>query len=69
MPEVLLASVLIVTSKVKKHIKETYGLSTSSTAITKISQAVEGLCRRGVENAKAQKRKTVMDKDIQIDHL
>ena len=69
MPEVLLASVLIVTSKVKKHIKENYGLSTSSTAITQISKAVEALCKRGVDNAKQAKRKTVMDKDIFVDHL
>ena len=69
MSEILLASVLVVTSKIKKHIKDNFGFSTSNSAIQQLSKAVEAMCKRGVDNAKTQKRKTVMDRDIFIDHL
>jgi histone H3/H4 len=34
-----------------------------------LSKAVEQLCRRGIEAAKNDKRKTVMARDIVIDHI
>ena len=64
-----MADVLVVTSKVKKFIKETGQCNTSGETIDQLSKAVEALCRRGVENAKADGRKTVMARDIQVDHL
>jgi len=64
-----MSEVLVVTSKVKKYIKDTADLNTSQKTIDQLSRAVEALCRRGVESAKQDGRKTVLDRDISIDHL
>lgn len=59
-----MADVLVVTSKVKKAIKESGGCNTSADTIQALSDAVVKLCNQGVENAKADGRKTVMGRDI-----
>ena len=64
-----MADVLIVTSKVKKFIKEKAQMNTSGETIDVLSQAVAKLCEKGIENAKADGRKTVMARDIMIEHL
>ena len=64
-----MAEVLVVTSKVKKYIKEQGGCNTSSETVAVLSQAVERLCQRGADSAKSDGRKTVMARDIVIDHL
>lgn len=64
-----MADVLVVTSKVKKYIKEKGGCNTSSETIEVLSEAVRKLCEKGIESAKADGRKTVMARDIVIDHL
>jgi histone H3/H4 len=64
-----MAEVLVVTSKVKKFIKEAGECNTSAETVAVLSEAVEKLCRKGVESAKADGRKTVMARDIVIDHL
>ena len=64
-----MAEVLVVTSKVKKFIKEQGGCNTSAETVAVLSEAVERLCRKGVESAKADGRKTVMARDIVIDHI
>jgi histone H3/H4 len=64
-----MAEVLVVTSKVKKFIKEKGQMNTSAETIDVLSKAIEMLCVKGVENAKADGRKTVMARDIQVDHL
>ncbi len=64
-----MADVLVVTSKVKKYIKEKVGFNTSAETIEVLSQAIQRLCDRGVESAKSDGRKTVMARDINIDHL
>ncbi len=63
------AETLVVTSKVKKHIKEKGGCNTSGETIEALSKAVEKLCERGLEAAKADGRKTVMARDIVVDHI
>ncbi len=55
---------LVVTSKVKKLIKDEAGLSTSSQAIEQLTVRVQTICLKAIENAKADKRKTVMDRDF-----
>jgi histone H3/H4 len=55
---------LVVASKVKKMIKEEAGLSTSSQAIDQLTVRVQTVCLKAIENAKADKRKTVMDRDF-----
>ena len=64
-----MAEVLVVTSKVKKFIKENGDCNTASETVDVLSKAVEKLCQKGYESAKADGRKTVMARDIVIDHL
>ncbi len=64
-----MAEVLVVTSKVKKLIKEVGQMNTSSETVDVLSQAVEKLCKKGIESAKADGRKTVMARDIIVDHI
>lgn len=63
------AETLVVTSKVKKFIKEEGGCNTSGETVEALSKAVEKLCKRGLEAAKADGRKTVMARDIVVDHI
>ncbi len=63
------ADTLVVTSKVKKFIKEKGEMNTSAETIDILSKAVERLCMKGMESAKADGRKTVMARDIIIDHI
>jgi len=64
-----MADSLVVTSKVKKFIKEKGDCNTSSDTIAVLTQAIERLCQKGIEHAKQDGRKTVMDRDIIIDHV
>lgn len=64
-----MSDVLVVTSKVKKFIKEKGEMNTSAETIDMLSKAVERLCAKGIESAKADGRKTVMARDIIIDHI
>jgi histone H3/H4 len=61
--------ILVVTSKVKKFIKEKGEMNTSAETIDMLTKAVERLCAKGIESAKADGRKTVMARDIVIDHI
>ena len=62
-------NILVVASKVKKFIREHSEMNTSAETIDMLSKAVERLCHRGIEAAKNDKRKTVMARDIVIDHI
>ncbi len=55
---------LVVASKVKKLIKDEAALSTSAQAIDQLSVRVQAACNKAIENARADKRKTVMDRDF-----
>lgn len=55
---------LVVTSKVKNYIRTKSGMNTSSTVIGVLSSKVRQLCDQAIENAKADGRKTVMDRDF-----
>src|SRR5690606_20817214 len=55
---------LVVASKVKKLIKDEAQLSTSSQAIDQLTVRVQTICLKAIENAKKDKRKTVMDRDF-----
>lgn len=55
---------LVVASKVKKLIKDESALSTSSQAIDQLTVRVQTICLKAIENAKNDKRKTVMDRDF-----
>lgn len=64
-----MAEVLVVTSKVKKFIKEKGQMNTSSETVDVLSKAIELLCTKAIESAKSDGRKTVMARDIMIDHI
>ena len=60
-----MADVLVVTSKVKKFIREKSSFNTSAELIEVLSQEVEKLCLAAIEQAKADGRKTVKGRDLQ----
>ncbi len=57
--------ILVVVSKVKKKIKEKHGMNTSASAMESLTRIVENACDRAANNAKADGRKTVMDRDFE----
>jgi histone H3/H4 len=59
-----MSEVLVVASKVKAYIKEKGGMNTSGQVPEELSKRVEALCLKAIENAKADGRKTVMDRDV-----
>ncbi len=59
-----MSEILVVTSKVKKYVKDKSGFNTSASTIAALSAKVEAICDAAIETAKDNKRKTVMDKDI-----
>ncbi len=59
--------VLVVVSKLKKYVRSTAGMSTAANVAPALSAAVRKMCDQAIENAKAAKRKTVMDKDFNQD--
>lgn len=64
-----MSETLVVVSKVKKYIKDKAGLNTSQETIDRLSYAVIRLIERGIENAQADKRKTVLGRDIIVEHI
>jgi len=60
-----MADVLVVTSKVKKFVREKSGFNTSAELIEGLSQEVEKICLAAIERARADGRKTVKGRDLQ----
>jgi len=56
--------ILVVASKLKKHIRSTAGMSTAANVAPALSDIIRSLCAQAIENAKEAKRKTVMDRDF-----
>ena len=56
--------VLLVISKLKKYIKEKGDMSTSANVAPALSAKIRELCDQAIENAKSDRRKTVMDRDF-----
>lgn len=55
---------LVIASKVKAYIKNSAEMKCSATVIDALSDKVRAICDEAVKSAKADKRKTVQDKDI-----
>jgi histone H3/H4 len=56
---------LVVASKVKKYVKESgSGMNTSAAVIDILTEKVKRLLDAGIECAKKDKRKTLMDRDL-----
>ena len=60
-----MSETLVVISKVKAYIKNKADMNTSATATAALTKLVEEACDRAIENAKADRRKTVMDRDFE----
>lgn len=56
--------VLIVASRLKHFIRETWGLNTSEGVLEPLSEEVRRLCMKAVERAREDGRKTVLDRDF-----
>jgi histone H3/H4 len=56
--------ILVVASKLKKYIRSTAGMSTAANVAPALSDTIRNLCDQAIEKAKADKRKTVMDRDF-----
>ena len=59
-----MSDVLVVASKVKSYIKEKSQMNTSGSVPEELSKRVVALLDKAIENAKADGRKTVMDRDV-----
>ena len=58
--------VLVVQSKVRDYIAEKSGYNTSASAYDWLSMAVRILCDQAIDQARAEGRKTVMDRDFKL---
>lgn len=56
--------VLVVITKVRKYIADRSGMNTSAGVYTALTEKVKRLCDLAIEEARAQGRKTVMDRDV-----
>jgi len=60
-----MSDILVVTSKIKKFIRDKSGFNTSAELIESLSQKVEQLCLSAIERAKVDGRKTVKGRDLE----
>jgi len=58
--------VLVVSSKIKRFVKEKAELSTSSQVMEQLTIRVRRICLDAIESAVNDKRKTVLDRDFKI---
>lgn len=56
--------VLVVVSKLKAYIKASSGMNTSDGVVDVLSDHLRAVCERAIENARADGRKTVLDRDF-----
>jgi len=56
--------ILVVVSKLKAYVKSSAGMNTSGAVAEKLSDILRGLCDEAVARAKADGRKTLMDRDF-----
>jgi histone H3/H4 len=61
-----MSEVLVVASKIKAYIKGKSGMATSASVMEALTKVVERECNKAIENAKGDKRKTVMDRDFGV---
>lgn len=59
-----MSEVLVVASKVKSYIKEKGQMNTSGNVPEELSKRILVLLDKAIANAKADGRKTVMDRDV-----
>ena len=59
-----MAETLVVASKVKTYIKSKAGMNTAASVADALSDKIRQICDEAISNARAAKRKTVRDSDI-----
>jgi histone H3/H4 len=59
-----MSEVLVVVSKLKNHIRNVSGMNTAGNVAPALSDIVRKLCDQAIERARADGRKTVMDRDF-----
>ena len=57
--------VLVVVSKLKGYIRAKSEMNTSGAVASRLSAIIRKLCDQAIERAKADNRKTVMDRDFE----
>lgn len=63
--DALESEILIVVSKLKNYVRERSEMNTSDSVANVLSDRVRRLCDRAIEKARADGRKTVMDRDFE----
>lgn len=58
--------VLVVVSRFKNYVRERFGVNTSDAVMDVLSSHLRSICHRAVENARADGRKTIMDRDFEF---
>lgn len=56
--------ILVVVSKVRKYISDISGMNTSAGVYEVLTEKIKKICQQGIEEARKQGRKTVLDRDI-----
>ncbi len=56
--------ILVVVTKVRKYIADRSGMNTSAGVYVALTEKIKRICDLAIEEARAQGRKTVMDKDF-----
>jgi len=56
--------VLVVASKVKGYVRDKGDMKTSANVLQVLSDRIRAMCDAAVENARADGRKTVLDRDF-----
>ena len=59
-----MSDVLVVTSKVKKYIKESAGMNCAGNVPAELSTIVRAVCDAAIAAAAKDRRKTVKDRDV-----
>jgi len=62
--EGLMSDMLVVSSKIKKFVREKAGFNTSAETLEALSQRVEKLCTEAIDRARVDGRKTVKARDV-----
>lgn len=60
-----MSETLVVVSKIKKFIKDQADMNTSASAMGPLTRVVEEACKKAIEKARSDGRKTVMDRDFE----
>ncbi len=58
--------VLVIASRLKAYVKERFGMNTSDGVLDPLSDHLRRLCHEAADNARAEGRKTLLDRDFEF---